>query len=319
METKSKCGRFIALGIAAILLIQVFAMQFTLLASQPLLQISSSTATADPGDEITITISMQDYNDQTAQKISAMQIDLMWDGNAAVYAADSFDDQIHAGGIDIHTRVNSEGGLLAVYEPQTVGTVFPNKVTDVFRFRVAIPKDAQGTTINFSVKKFALVYEDGSSEALVSDANANVIILEVGVNKAPQAAQPQLRYRFSDRVVLAKQEGYEYSLDNITWQSEPVFDHLSVGTQYSFYQRIAATDTVFAGDASEPLLVTPHPEGDLDQSGVVDACDLSLMYKILLGNDTTADITLADINRDMFMDIRDLVSMKRTLASAEKN
>ena len=52
---------------------------------------------------------------------------------------------------------------------------------------------------------------------------------------------------------------------------------------------------------------------------MVDACDLSLMYKILLGNDTTADITLADINRDMFMDIRDLVSMKRTLASAEKN
>ena len=49
---------------------------------------------------------------------------------------------------------------------------------------------------------------------------------------------------------------YQYSMDGIHWQSEPLFDGLDVATAYSFYRRVAAGAKSYASAASAALSVT---------------------------------------------------------------
>lgn len=63
-------------------------------------------------------------------------------------------------------------------------------------------------------------------------------------------------------VTLLPHTGYEYSKDGSIWQSSNIFTGLSINTNYYFYQRIAETNTSYASDKSEALLVTTLPKGD---------------------------------------------------------
>ena len=61
-------------------------------------------------------------------------------------------------------------------------------------------------------------------------------------------------------------EGYEYSADGLIWQESNVFDNLDPNTQYTFYQRIAETDTVYASEKS--VGVTAWTQKVINVSGV---------------------------------------------------
>ena len=52
-------------------------------------------------------------------------------------------------------------------------------------------------------------------------------------------------------VALEVVAGAEYSMDGVTWQSSNVFTGLTAVTDYTFYQRMAETDTTYAGETSE--------------------------------------------------------------------
>lgn len=67
--------------------------------------------------------------------------------------------------------------------------------------------------------------------------------------------KPILFFNTTTDVVLKEIEGYEYSLDGITWQKSNVFSDLKPSTQYEFYQRIAETEVSFAGGRSDALIV----------------------------------------------------------------
>lgn len=64
--------------------------------------------------------------------------------------------------------------------------------------------------------------------------------------------KPQIVSNKASQVVL--EEGYEYSLDGVAWQSEIYFEGILNDVVYSFYSRIPATETSLASDISEPLL-----------------------------------------------------------------
>ena len=62
---------------------------------------------------------------------------------------------------------------------------------------------------------------------------------------------------FSDTVIsLLAVEGCEYSIDGISWQSSAMFTNLFPGTEYSFYQRLAETETAEAGITSDSISFT---------------------------------------------------------------
>ena len=65
--------------------------------------------------------------------------------------------------------------------------------------------------------------------------------------------KPVLAEYSINSVTLKKLDGYEYSKDGINWQSSNVFTGLAKQTKYTFYQRIAETNTTKASSASEPL------------------------------------------------------------------
>ena len=76
---------------------------------------------------------------------------------------------------------------------------------------------------------------------------------------APSA--PVLSEKTAASVILVKASGYEYSKDGNIWQSSNVFEGLKPNTQYSFYRRVAETDTAYASAASAALTITT-PKND---------------------------------------------------------
>lgn len=132
------------------------------------------------------------------------------------------------------------------------------------------------------------------------------------IQEAPAA--PIVAKRASEYVTLTDTEGYEYSMDGINWRTSPTFRRLVTGVDYTFYQRIAETETAYASDKSEALTVRLYAEGDIDHDGAVDATDLSRIKKHLLGAENASDLFAADVNLDGQIDIRDIVRIKNILS-----
>ena len=77
------------------------------------------------------------------------------------------------------------------------------------------------------------------------------------ITKAPYSGTvqpPAQASSTSSSITLVAVSGYEYSSDNVTWQTDPSFTGLTTGTAYDFYQRVAATTTTLASDTSTAKL-----------------------------------------------------------------
>ena len=61
-------------------------------------------------------------------------------------------------------------------------------------------------------------------------------------------------------ITLKSINGYEYSIDNINWQGDPVFKNLKPETEYYLYQRIAETDETYSSVSSDFLIIKTYPE-----------------------------------------------------------
>lgn len=56
-------------------------------------------------------------------------------------------------------------------------------------------------------------------------------------------------------ITLVSYDGLEYSTDGQSWQSSPVFLGLNSDTEYTFYQRYAATETAAASPSTTPTVI----------------------------------------------------------------
>ncbi len=61
---------------------------------------------------------------------------------------------------------------------------------------------------------------------------------------------PTIQSRTANSITLTPTAGYEYSKNGTTWQTSNVFSGLTCGTSYTFYQRVAATASHYAGTKS---------------------------------------------------------------------
>ena len=77
-----------------------------------------------------------------------------------------------------------------------------------------------------------------------------------GKADAAAPAAPTLAAKTASSVTLAAIAGREYRADSGDWQASPVFTGLSPNKAYSFYARMAETDTASASPASAVLSIT---------------------------------------------------------------
>lgn len=88
---------------------------------------------------------------------------------------------------------------------------------------------------------------DASYAGTIDDtlfADGNSVDYVIDYVRVYQSKNPELESVTDSSVTLKAVNGYEYSMDGITWQTSPVFDGLQADTDYTFYQRIAQTDNL---------------------------------------------------------------------------
>ena len=72
---------------------------------------------------------------------------------------------------------------------------------------------------------------------------------------------PMVKEHTHNSITLVARSGYEYRIENGTWQNSPVFTGLEPETEYTFYQRIKQSNTELASEESQPLVAKTGFEG----------------------------------------------------------
>ena len=85
--------------------------------------------------------------------------------------------------------------------------------------------------------------------------NASDPLLVMLKDKGRTPEKPIIESKTADSITVAKTEGFEYSLDGQNWQKSHVFKGLEPNKTYTVYQRVAETDTAYAGESSEGTTV----------------------------------------------------------------
>lgn len=120
----------------------------------------------------------------------------------------------------------------------------------------------RGETVVSTTDRYTLTGEDVKKTLTVeatSAAHGDKITFTTGeIAKAAYAgaapAAPTLARVGGTEVVLTALDGYEYSRDGVKWQTLPTFSGLTPDTEYSFYQRVAETNTHLCSAASAALV-----------------------------------------------------------------
>ncbi len=104
--------------------------------------------------------------------------------------------------------------------------------------------------------RYSFYQRVAETSAQFASASSDATIVTTDKSKAPKPAAPTLHSKTKNSVTLTKIDGYEYKRGNGDWQTSNVFTGLNANTEYQFYQRKAETDTHYASDASDRLIVT---------------------------------------------------------------
>lgn len=135
-----------------------------------------------------------------------------------------------------------------------------------------------GLAPNSTHKFYQRIAETDTAYASEPSEALTVTTLKNTVN-APSA--PTVLSKTANSVTLKDISGYEYSADGKVWQKSNVFTGLTEDTEYTFYQRIAETDTTYVSESSAPLKVKTdksYTPGDLDgDEGITDSDVLYLL------------------------------------------
>ena len=133
-----------------------------------------------------------------------------------------------------------------------------------------------------------------------------------GTDKTTPAkpSAPIVASKTSSSVTLKATEGYEYSLDVKVWQISNVFNGLNDDTEYTFYQRVAETETSYASECSAGLKVKTdkaYTAGELDGDGkITDKDAIYLLMHCYFPGDYPVDQP-CDYNGDGIINDKDAV------------
>ncbi len=100
-----------------------------------------------------------------------------------------------------------------------------------------------------------------------ASASSDALVVTTDKSTPAKPSAPTEASKTDTTITLTKVDGYEYSKDGITWQTSNIFTDLSPATQYSFYQRVAATDSSYASESSDALTVTTNSATSSEDDG----------------------------------------------------
>ncbi len=175
-------------------------------------------------------------------------------------------------------------------------------------------KDAEdylNTNLNHGNDFTARLYYNGILAAMAKDENAKT------TPAAPDA--PAVESVTTSSVTLVATAGYEYSMDGVIWQTSNVFEGLQAGTTYTFYQRVAETETAYASEASTAIEFTTEAEivdvpGNINGEGNVDLYDVNALSQYLAGWSIAVNEEALDVNGDTEVNLKDLVLLAQFVA-----
>ena len=135
-----------------------------------------------------------------------------------------------------------------------------------------------GLAPNSTHKFYQRIAETETSYASESSEALSVTTLK---NTVEQPPLPQVLSKTSNSVTLKSTVGFEYSINGTVWQKSNAFTGLKENTLYTFFQRVAETETSYASYFSDGLKVWTdyaYIPGDLDgDEGITDSDVLYLL------------------------------------------
>ena len=164
-----------------------------------------------------------------------------------------------------------------------------------------------GLAPNSAHKFYQRIAETDTAYASEPSEALTVTTLKNTVN-APSA--PTVLSKTANSVTLKGTSGYEYSTDGRVWQKSNVFTGLNEDTEYTFYQRIAETETAYASESSAPLKVRTdksYTPGDLDgDEKITDKDAIYLLMHSYFPDDYPVNQPL-DYNNDGLINDKDAI------------
>ncbi len=157
------------------------------------------------------------------------------------------------------------------------------------------------------------VLEGNSNGAVANSYPREIGVWGNALSEQSAPEKPELVSKANGKITLEYNEGYEYTDGINGWQASNEFT-FEAGKTYTFYQRKAATQTAFASEASDALVVETITgiSGDANCDGKVNICDLVYVNEYL--NKETASISIdADLNSDNVIDEKDYALLKALL------
>ncbi len=106
----------------------------------------------------------------------------------------------------------------------------------------------QNAFLNCTNLTFSCHY-NSTARTYAQNCDINYSIIKYEGPSAPSA--PTIQSQTETSITLVPTDGYEYRLGDGEWQSNNIFDNLTVNTEYTFYQRIATTISHLESDTSE--------------------------------------------------------------------
>lgn len=102
---------------------------------------------------------------------------------------------------------------------------------------------------------YSLYQRLAETETNYASPSSEPLVIQLVKKTASAPTAPDYQSHTDNSITLAPNELYEFSIDGENWQRSNMFTGLSKNVIYSFYQRVAETETEYASESSAALII----------------------------------------------------------------
>ena len=144
--------------------------------------------------------------------------------------------------------------------------------------------------------EYTLCQRFKETDKINSSSNSENINVRTLIKDDPGVPdKPMLYSKTNTMIQLYYITGYEYSIDGVNFQDSNTFENLNPDTEYTLYQRIKETDTRYASEISDSLVVKTYSDDADMEAPIIDLSTLKVDRKeATLGDTIKISIKVTD-------------------------